>query len=117
MIYLVTYDLNGPTEGYTALFEALKSQGDSWWHYLRNTWLISTYKSPEQIFAAIKPYMNEQDRFLIVKFSAPYHGWLAKDAWEWIRKYRDSPGIPTGQSSTPSLFPPDTLQNREKNVE
>jgi len=104
MIYIVTYDLYGPTDGYTALYEALKSQGDSWWHYLRNTWLISTYKSPEQIAADLKSHIQEKDRFLISRLQSPYQGWLPKDAWEWMHKYEHSSGIPPVQSQPP-LFP------------
>lgn len=106
MIYVVTYDLFGPAEGYEPLFEALKKQGDAWSHYLRNTWLISTYKTPDQITAEMKPYIGQKDRFLIVRLQAPYQGWLPKDAWDWVHKYEHSSGKPAESQSDPTLFPP-----------
>ncbi|WP_209021761.1 hypothetical protein [Nocardioides sp. 503] len=34
---LITYDLNTPGQGYTALHDEIKSLG-AWWHHLDSTW-------------------------------------------------------------------------------
>src|SRR5689334_11372213 len=82
MILIVTYDL-APTINHAAFFEALKAQG-TWWHYLTSTWLVSTDKTTEQIFNALAPFMVEADRLLIFELGKSHHGWLPKEAWDWI---------------------------------
>ncbi len=94
MINVVTYDLNGPAGSYGPLFDALKRVGDSWWHYLRNTWLISTYKTPQQIFNEIHPYLHPADKVLIVPMGEGRWGTLPKDAWDWIDKHREQRSLP-----------------------
>lgn len=89
MIVIVTYDLNQTGKDYTPFFDALKQQG-SWWHYLKSTWLISTKRTPAQIWEAVAPHMVTTDRILIVPMGDPYTGWLPKDAWEWIKKQKSA---------------------------
>lgn len=87
MILLVTYDLKGSAGSHTSFFDTLKGQGP-WWHYLTNTWLISTRKSPKELFEALHPHIQTQagDKVLITTLGEHW-GWLPKDAWEWITKH------------------------------
>jgi hypothetical protein len=86
MILLVTYDLKGHAGGYQPFYNALQEQGP-WWHYLATTWLLSTTKSPKDVFDALLPALRLDlgDRLLITRLG-DYWGWLPKDAWEWIEK-------------------------------
>ena len=86
MILLVTYDLKGPSSRYAPLYDFLKSQR-SWSHYLTSTWLISTAQSPQQIADGIKPFVEEGDFYIVVRFTNEYWGWLPKDAWAWVEKH------------------------------
>lgn len=107
MILIVTYDLKGPYN-YIPFYEALKQQG-SWWHYLTSTWLISTAKTPEQVFQAISPLMLTTDRMLIFELGKTYNGWLPKDAWEWIQQQQAAEAIRSVTPSTPLPTPPPGL--------
>jgi hypothetical protein len=103
MILIVTYDLK-EIRDYTAFYEALKSQGSSWWHYLTTTWLIPTTKTPQELANAIRPYMGVND-FLLVGELGRTAGWLPKEAWEWMNAQNQPlfPGF-----GLPSYIPPTT---------
>jgi hypothetical protein len=82
-ILIVTYDLRSPRD-YTPFFNALRLIGP-WWHYLTSTWLVETNKTSQQAFEALHPHMDPLDLILIAELSPnPPHGWLPKDAWEWV---------------------------------
>jgi hypothetical protein len=83
MILVITYDLNNTTKDYSSFFGAIQQQGP-WWHYLKNTWLLDTQKPPKQVWEALAPHVEQGDRIMIVRLSAPYWGWLPKDAWDWV---------------------------------
>lgn len=85
MILIVTYDLNGPAGSYDSFYEVLKQQG-SWMHYLKSTWLISTNKTPNQVYESLAPYLQPRDRIFVAQMGCDYYGWLPKDAWDWISR-------------------------------
>lgn len=88
MILLITYDLKGNAAAHEAFFSSLKQQGP-WWHYLSNTWLISTSLTPRQLFEALQPHMGETagNRILITPLGS-YWGRLPKEAWDWIKQHK-----------------------------
>jgi hypothetical protein len=87
MILVVTYDLKGPTGSYDGLYNALKQQG-SWAHYITDTWLISTDKTPQQLFDALLPHLNTKAKdYILITTLGAHWGWLPKDAWEWIKSH------------------------------
>jgi hypothetical protein len=83
MILIVSYDLQSVNTR-AAFFQALQQQGE-WWHYLTSTWLISTDKTPEQVFNVLSPFMTTSDRLLIFELGRSYFGFLPKEAWDWIQ--------------------------------
>lgn len=86
MILIVTYDLKQPAATYSGLYEVLKSKR-SWWHYMKNTWLIATDDSPQELFDEIDFYIQKGDHILITTFSRPIQGMLPAKAWAWIKRY------------------------------
>jgi len=87
MILVVTYDLSGPAGAYGDFYDALRRQG-TWWHYLKSTWLLSSDKSPKEVFDALQPHMRPSDHILIVEMGESYYGSLPKAAWDWIRQHQ-----------------------------
>jgi len=106
MILIVSYDLKGRRD-YVSLYEALKQQG-LWWHYLSSTWLLSTWKSPQDVTEALRPYMDENDSLLVAEMGTRYQGYLPKPAWEWIQNQLLYPPSPrwTPPPSNPFTTPP-----------
>ena len=88
MMYVVSYTLNPKRDATPILVELQRSP--EWWHYLDETWLISTYETVTQLHARIIPRFIATDRVLIVQVTsqASYQGWLPKDAWDWFRERR-----------------------------
>ena len=94
MILLVTYDLKARRD-YSLFYSALQQEGD-WWHYLTNTWLLYTGRTPEDVATALRPHMALGDLLLVVEIRDNFHGYLPKDAWDWIRARldREASGVP-----------------------
>ena len=88
MLYLVTYTLN-PKRDATKILTALQHVGE-WWHYLDDTWLISTQETANQLYNRVAPSFFNTDRILIVQITpnATTQGWLTHDAWEWLKQRR-----------------------------
>lgn len=82
-ILIISYDLKG-TQNYQPLYDAIKLQGQ-WWHYLTSTWLVYTVKTPEQVYNSICSHILQNDRLFVGTISNGYEGWLAKEAWDWIK--------------------------------
>lgn len=107
MILLLSYDLD-LTTGRHPFFEAVKQQGQ-WWHYLTSTWLLSTFKTPQQVLEALRPYMLPTDRVLIIEVGQNYNGYLPKEAWDWIQRQQSTDSLRklgAFGSIQPSISPP-----------
>lgn len=88
MMYIVTYTLN-PKRDATKVISELQTMGE-WWHYLDETWLLSTFETMDQLWARVAPAFITTDRILIVQFQplTSYYGWLPKEAWDWIEQHK-----------------------------
>src|SRR4051812_49397514 len=89
MILIISYDLS-LVANHSAFFETLKQQG-LWWHYLTSTWLVSTNKTPDQVYNALVPTMVQADRLLIFELGRAHQGYLPKEAWDWITQQQTMP--------------------------
>lgn len=83
MIYLVTYDLRRPGQGYQPLYDALKTCGASI-RPLESVWLIDTNLTAQGIYDRVRPHIDQNDRLLVTVLAADAQGWLSKSDWEWI---------------------------------
>ena len=87
MIYLITYN-NLLTADSGPIHETIsKHMGVSdWWHYLPNTYLVSSTEN-EQFLANKIITRHPGLLFLIIAVDPKkYNGVLNKKAWEWIRR-------------------------------
>ena len=85
-VYCISYDLNKSGKDYKGLIEELK-RSNSWWHYLKSTWLIYTNESASAIWDRISSHVDSDDYALIIQVGKDHQGWLPKDAWDWINKH------------------------------
>ncbi len=88
-VYIVSYDLNKTGQNYAGLYEELK-KSPTWWHYLDSTWLVFTTESAEALWTRISPYLDQNDRALIIKVqpgTSNRSGWLEQKAWDWINSH------------------------------
>ena len=88
MLYLITYDLKEKTKDYLPLYEAIKTSGLAWWHYLDSTWIVQAKPGEEadNIFRRLEPHIHkETDYILVIDLGANRQGWLPKEAWDWFK--------------------------------
>ena len=86
-ILVVTYDLGGKDKDYNPLFEAIKSNSNSWWHYITDTWLVQTPKTASEYSKLLLPHIDEEaDVLFVAEITKNNQGWLPREAWKWIRE-------------------------------
>lgn len=87
-VYMISYDLNKPGQGYDKLYEAIKEASiyDTWMHYLDSTWFIKSNLSTKQVFAKLEPYIDKNDHLLVMEVTNNYYGYLPNDAWDYLKK-------------------------------
>ena len=84
MNYLITYDLNKPGQDYTDLIEAIKKNRNI--HPMKSVWFIKSDKKVDDIFNALKPFLDENDRLIVTEMNANNQGWLSNTDWEFLKK-------------------------------
>ena len=84
-ILLITYDLK-TTSDRKSFQEAIKETCPSWWHYLRNTWLVHTDKTPQELYELLLQHIDQEKggHFLVAEITSNNQGWLPQKAWNWI---------------------------------
>jgi hypothetical protein len=85
-VLLVNYQLNNKTKDYATFFNAIKGNCLAWWHFLDNTWIVSSNLTADQYAKKLFPFFEQTDYLLVVKITMEHQGWLPKDAWDWLNK-------------------------------
>ena len=84
--YLITYDLNTAGQDYENVIAAIKSASDGvWCSYWKSSFLIrSDYETAQEISDKISPYLDENDKLIIMEVNKNYQGWHSRDEWTCI---------------------------------
>ena len=85
MVYMITYDLNSTGQRYNELISAIKEASNGCWcTYWKSSYLIKSSLSPSQIADRLKPYLDSNDRLIVIEVKRNYEGWLTDDEWSYI---------------------------------
>lgn len=85
MVYMITYDLNSTGQRYSELISAIKGASNGCWcTYWKSSYLIQSPLSPSQITDRLKPYLDSNDRLLVIEVKRNYQGWLTDDERSYI---------------------------------
>lgn len=85
MVYMITYDLNSTGQRYNELISAIKGASNGrWCTYWKSSYLIKSPLSPSQIAGRLKPYLDSNDRLIVIEVKRNYEGWLTDDEWSYI---------------------------------
>lgn len=85
MVYMITYDLNSTGQRYNELISAIKEASNGrWCTYWKSSYLIQSPLSPSQIADRLKPYLDSNDRLIVIEVKRNYEGWLTDDEWSYI---------------------------------
>jgi len=81
-----------------------------WWHYLPNTYIISTTVPTAGISSTVNTFFPGLLHFITKVELDQTSGLLPKEAWEWINKKNENKGkikiVPRSQVKLRSTLPP-----------
>lgn len=86
MTYLITYDLNDPGQNYEDVIQAIKDASTGvWCSYWKSSYIIrSDFQTAQEVFNKIEPFLDKNDRCLVIEVKNNKQGWLTKKQWEYI---------------------------------
>lgn len=85
MVYMITYDLNSIGQRYNELISAIKKASNGCWcTFWKSSYLIKSPLSPSQITGRLKPYLDSNDRLIVIEVKRNYQGWLTDDERSYI---------------------------------
>lgn len=85
-LLLVTFSLRNPNKDYTAFFVALRGNAINWWHFIEQTTVVSTHRTPQEFATLLIPNIEANDSLLVAEIDvATCQGWLPQQAWDWFR--------------------------------
>ncbi|WP_195943453.1 hypothetical protein [Enterococcus faecium] len=86
--YLITYDLNSPGQNYDEIISLLKGElSSAYCNYWKSAFLITSNYTPSQILDKLRPYLDRNDRMIIIEVVDNKSGWLTPKQWDWINKH------------------------------
>lgn len=86
--FLITYDLLPLGRNYAPLISAIKQISDGlYWKELESTWIIITNIGAIEIRDLLIPYIDNNDKLLIVSldYEAAWSG-LSKESEKWLKE-------------------------------
>lgn len=88
MVYMVTYDLNKEGQNYEDVIQAIKDASTGvWCSYWKSSYLIqSNLATADEVTEKIKPYVDSNDRLLVIEVKNNKQGWHTKNEWDYINK-------------------------------
>jgi hypothetical protein len=87
--YLVSYDLQEPTQNYDKVIGAIKRY-PTWCYLMQSTWLIWTTETVVQVRDSLRRVMSINDKLFVVDTtgkSAAWHG-LSDEQGDWVKTYQ-----------------------------
>lgn len=85
-VYLITYDLNSSGQKYEDVIKSIKDSSSSWCSYWKSSYLIKSSLTPDQITDKIKPFLDSNDRLIVLECTGKYQGWLKEEQWTFIKE-------------------------------
>ncbi len=84
--YMITYDLNSEGQNYKDVIQAIKDAASAWCTYWKSSYLIKSSLTSQQVSDKITPYLDSNDRLIVIEVKNNYQGWLSEDQWKFIRE-------------------------------
>lgn len=86
MVYMITYDLNNQGKNYDDVISAIKEASTGvWCSYWKSSYLIkSNLSTADAVSKKIQPFLDDDDRLLVVEVKNNKQGWLSEKQWNYI---------------------------------
>lgn len=86
--YMITYDLNKEGQNYEDIIKTIKEKISGYWcTYWKSSFLITSCYSPDEMIEKLRPYLDPNDRMLIIEVTNNKNGWLSQNQWDWINEH------------------------------
>lgn len=84
-VLIVTYDLikQVNSEAYASILNIIKSE-KNWARLSESSYAMHTNMTPQDIYEKAKPYLDENDDFMIFTLTCPYFGRHSKEVIDWL---------------------------------
>lgn len=87
MTYLISYDLNKPGQSYDQLYDAIKAASNEiWCKPLESVYIVRSSLSAQSIYNKLTPYLDRNDRILIVEIKGQSYWCLDKTVSDYLQK-------------------------------
>lgn len=83
-VRLITYDLNKPGQNHNKVLTKIKAFG-SWARLSESSYAVETNESPQAIFNAFKPLLDQNDDFLVITLTRPWAGQASQEVIDWLQ--------------------------------
>lgn len=85
-ILIVTYDLNkeNKSEAYSSILDIIKSE-KNWAKLSESSYAMHTNMTPQMVYERAKPYIDENDHFMVFTLTKPYFGRHSKAVIDWLQ--------------------------------
>lgn len=84
MVHLITYDLHRTGQNYSGLIAAITAISPKWRKLLLSAWLVDSPLSTVQVYNKLTPYIDANDRLIVVRMQQDFAGWLTQPDWDWL---------------------------------
>jgi hypothetical protein len=85
-VLIVTYDLKKEpnSENYSAILSVIKGE-KNWAKLSESSYAMHTTMTPQLVYERVKPYLDQNDEFLVITLTKPYFGRHSKAVIDWLR--------------------------------
>jgi hypothetical protein len=85
-VLLISYALRTLAVDYSPLYQAIKRNSATWWHFLDDTWIIETNMTADDLGRLLITHISTNDSLIVVRITPEHQGWLPQIAWDWLNK-------------------------------
>lgn len=91
-LYIITYNSDAPFNkvNFHSYILSLYTAGyiSDWWHHIGETYIVASSRNVNDLYGVIFPGVPQRNLLIIEVNPKNAQGWLPKQGWEWLNKYK-----------------------------
>ncbi len=84
-VRLITYDLNNPGQNHSKILTKIKAFS-AWAKLSESSYAVETSESPQSIYSAFSPLLDQNDDFLVITLTSPLAGQASQKVIDWLQR-------------------------------
>lgn len=86
-LYFITYELRNREKNYSTFYDSIKNIGSDSCQSMTNVWLFYSHLERSEIYAQLKPLIEETDNLLISETTYDkLAGWVSPDTIDFLKR-------------------------------